>query len=331
MHVADVDERERVALLREKLDFCTTIYDFKDEESDREAKQDKRQVLLELIDFVNIKKSVTKQSYADIVRMVKANIVRSLPPTKRDFDNVEEEDEPTLEIAWPHLQLVYEFFLRFVVSSDTDPKDAKRYIDKLTITQLVDLIDSTDARERDYVKTILHRIYGKFMSHRPFIRRAINNVFFHFIYETPQTHAGISELLEILGSIINGFALPLKAEHKTFLAKVLIPLHKPANIEDYQQQLLYCVTQFVEKDHKLCAGVLMGLLRQWPTVNSNKALMFLGEVEEVRSVRLYDDPQQPAALGLMCIEFPLQLNDKEHDQVVELTQAAEFDAVCAVR
>jgi len=34
----------------------------------------------------------------------------------------------------------------------------------------------------------------------------------------------------------------------------------------------------------------------------------------------------------MCIEFiPLQLNDKEHDQVVELTQAAEFDAVCAVR
>ena len=23
-----------------------------------------------------------------------------------------EEDEPTLEAAWPHLQLVYEFFLR---------------------------------------------------------------------------------------------------------------------------------------------------------------------------------------------------------------------------
>ena len=28
-----------------------------------------------------------------------------------------------------------------------------------------------DPRERDYLKTILHRIYGKFMSHRPFIRR----------------------------------------------------------------------------------------------------------------------------------------------------------------
>lgn len=41
------------------------------------------------------------------------------------------------------------------------------------------LFDSEDPRERDYLKTILHRIYGKFMSHRPFIRRSINNVFFH--------------------------------------------------------------------------------------------------------------------------------------------------------
>jgi hypothetical protein len=30
----------------------------------------------------------------------------------------------------------------------------------------------------------------------------------------------VAELLEILGSIINGFALPLKEEHKIFLLKV---------------------------------------------------------------------------------------------------------------
>ena len=49
--------------------------------------------------------------------------------------------------------------------------------------------------------------------HRPFIRKAINHVFFKFIYET-ERHNGVAELLEILGSIINGFALPLKDEHK---------------------------------------------------------------------------------------------------------------------
>ena len=50
-------------------------------------------------------------------------------------------------------------------------------------------------------------------------------IFFRFIYETEHFN-GVGELLEILGSIINGFALPLKAEHKQFLCKVLIPLHK---------------------------------------------------------------------------------------------------------
>ncbi len=79
--------------------------------------------------------------------------------------------------------------------------------------RLLELFDSEDPRERDYLKTILHRIYGKFMVHRPFIRKAINNVFFRFIFET-ERHNGIAELLEILGSIINGFALPLKEEHK---------------------------------------------------------------------------------------------------------------------
>eukprot|EP00959_Pyramimonas_sp_CCMP1952_P049028 1024317-Pyramimonas_sp.AAC.2 len=51
------------------------------------------------------------------------------------------------------------------------------------------------------------------MVHRPFIRKAINNIFYRFIYET-ERHNGVAELLEILGSIINGFALPLKEEHK---------------------------------------------------------------------------------------------------------------------
>lgn len=43
------------------------------------------------------------------------------------------------------------------------------------------------------------------------------------MYETEHFN-GVGELLEILGSIINGFALPLKVEHKQFLVKVrLLP------------------------------------------------------------------------------------------------------------
>lgn len=177
--------------------------------------------------------------------------------------------------------------------------------------QLLELFDSEDPRERDFLKTTLHRIYGKFLGLRAYIRKQINNIFyrwaahvwremrrycvvltfitplewrscrlwdnhstertgtwsclwslFRFIYET-EHHNGIAELLEILGryelclcllyevfdvmlltcvsfcpvSIINGFALPLKEEHKIFLLKVLLPLHKVKSLSVYHPQV----------------------------------------------------------------------------------------------
>jgi serine/threonine-protein phosphatase 2A regulatory subunit B' len=50
--------------------------------------------------------------------------------------------------------------MRFVASQETDAKLAKRYINHSFILRLLDLFDSEDPRERDYLKTILYRIYG---------------------------------------------------------------------------------------------------------------------------------------------------------------------------
>lgn len=148
---------------------------------------------------------------------------------------------------------------------------------------MLELFDSEDPRERDFLKTVLHRIYGKFLGLRAFIRKQINNIFLRFIYET-ESFNGVGELLEILGSIINGFALPLKAEHKQFLIKVLIPLHKAKTLNLYHAQLAYCVVQFLEKDAPLTEEVIKGLLKLWPKTCSQKEVMFLGEIEEILDV-----------------------------------------------
>jgi hypothetical protein len=58
-----------------------------------------------------------------------------------------------------------------------------------------------------------------------------------------------------LFSIINGFALPLKEEHKVFLIKVLLPLHKVKTLSVYHPQLAYCIVQFLEKDPSLTQPV----------------------------------------------------------------------------
>lgn len=44
----------------------------------------------------------------------------------------------------------------------------------------------------------MHRIYGKSMALRSFIRRSMNDMFYTFVYET-ESLQGVGELLEILG------------------------------------------------------------------------------------------------------------------------------------
>ncbi|XP_016465859.1 serine/threonine protein phosphatase 2A 57 kDa regulatory subunit B' beta isoform-like [Nicotiana tabacum] len=282
----DVPISERQVLFFKKLQICCFQFDFTDTMKYVREKEIKRQALVELVDYVQSGAGkISENNQEEMVKMISVNIFRCLPPASHEntgSENVEqqEEDEPYLEPSWPHLQLVYELLLRYVVSSDTDTKVAKRFIDHSFVLKLLDLFDSEDPREREYLKTILHRVYGKFMVHRPFIRKGINNIFYRFIYET-ERHSGIGELLEILGSIINGFALPMKEEHKLFLVRALIPLHKPKPVAMYHQQLSYCIVQFVEKDYKLADTVIRGLLKYWPVTNCQKEVLFLQELEEV--------------------------------------------------
>ncbi|VDD76310.1 unnamed protein product, partial [Mesocestoides corti] len=279
--------QEREQLFLQKLQQCCVVFDFQpDPLSDLAGKEVKRNILNEMIEHVlEARGAITEPIYPAVVKMIEANVFRTLPPPSNpsgaEFDP--EEDEPTLEASWPHLQLVYEFLLRFVESPEFQPNVAKRYIDQRFVLQLLELFDSEDPRERDLVKTIMHRIYGKFLFLRSYIRRQFSNVFYKFIYET-ERHNGISEMLEILGSIINGFAVPLKAEHKTYLMRVLIPLHKVKSLSVYHAQLAYCVVQYLDKDPSLTEQIVLGLLKYWPKMHSPKEVMFLNELEEILDV-----------------------------------------------
>lgn len=283
----EATQGEREELFIQKIRQCGVLFDFvSDPLSDLKWKEVKRAALQEMVEFVTQNRAVlTEPVYPEVVHMFSVNLFRTLPPTNSpsgaEFDP--EEDEPTLEAAWPHLQLVYEFFLRCLESSDFQPSLAKKYIDQRFVLELLALFDSEDPRERDFLKTTLHRIYGKFLGLRAYIRKQINNIFYNFIYGT-ERHNGVAELLEILGSIINGFALPLKEEHKIFLLKVLLPLHKVRSLSVYHPQLAYCVVQFLEKDPSLTEPVIMSLLRYWPKVHSPKEVMFLNELEEILDV-----------------------------------------------
>ena len=165
---------------------------------------------------------------------------------------------------WEHLSVLYEILLEIVsvvavcekqvLSKQIDSTTRKHSITPSFLIRLISLFDSVDPREREYLKTVTHRIYGCFTNRRALIRKIINHTFYQFLYEKKR-HNGIAELLEILASIINGFTVPIRPEHKLSLEKSLIPLHKTHSYEDYSIQLSYCMTLYVAKDPSLSTPV----------------------------------------------------------------------------
>jgi serine/threonine-protein phosphatase 2A regulatory subunit B' len=58
------------------------------------------------------------------------------------------------------------------------------------------------------------------------------NLLLLITYEKEE-HNGLTELLEILSSVITGFATPLKPEHQEFAKRVLVPLHKVRGLSNF--------------------------------------------------------------------------------------------------
>lgn len=252
---------------------------------DAPSKEIKREALQEINHYIaSTKNALSADLYEPIFKMVEVNLFRPLcpfpNPSGLEFDP--EEDDPVLEEGWLHLHHVYEFFARVLSSPELEIQVAKQFVTSAFVQKLVDLFDSEDPRERDYLKTIVHRIYLKFVPIRASTRKFLSNAFATFAYETGR-HNGIAELLEIKGSVINGFQTPLKQEHKHFLFKVLMPLHTAKHITLYHKQLVYCVNEFLRKELTLAASLFEQLLRYWPIHGASKEIIFLEEMEELFS------------------------------------------------
>lgn len=307
---SDTPGSQRQALFIQKLRLCSVMFSWEEggSQADAKSKEMKRLLLLELVEYIGKNKQMLQDStvLSEIISMVCVNLFRALPPEQTEADDLDEE-EPIMDPSWTHLQIVYELFLRILAMNEIEARLLKKYVNTRFILRVLQLFNCEDHRERDYLKTILHRIYARFMPLRSFVRKSINHVFFTFIYET-EAHRGIAELLEILGSVINGFARPLKQEHKNFLRDVLIPMHRVPNLDIFHPQLGYCVVQFVDKDGLLAVPVIQGLLKFWPQTNSAKEVLLLTELEEI--LELTSDEQfasiiQPLFSQLaLCIGSP---------------------------
>lgn len=274
--------------LIDKIASCGRAFTFAaaaEREDERDAKRDR---LVEVLGAVRSgeQRPMDHRVMVALLGMVGANLFRAMPPSAYPAlppDGVDEEAPPAMALApaWPHLQVVYDILLSVVAAADA--RTLRHHVDRAFLSSLLALFASEDPRERDRLKTVYHQLYAKLTGERAFMRRSMAAAFLRFVHETApiQRHCGVAELLEICGSIINGYAVPLKDEHRAFLMRVLLPLHRTRWVHTYHRQLAYCVLQFLHKDPELAEAVVTGILRRWPVTNCQKEVLLIEELEEI--------------------------------------------------
>lgn len=309
------EKNEREYEFIQKLEFCETRFDFSNGHSHLVLKEKKRKYLVEILEEVCKEDGVlNRNTYGACIRMICGNIFRSLPLSKMNFPLFEtDEGDDYQDACWPHLQLVYEVLRKFISCEVIKSSECRSWLNMGFITQLINLFSSEDCRERRYLKTILHCLYGNFIEVRGYVRTGMTHFFHRVIYQQ-ESHCGVAELLEILGSIVNGFVVPLKEEYKEFLRRELLPLHLPVGLPGYHIQLSFCIAQLVEKEPKMGNEIVEYLLKHWPSRSTRKEVMFLDEVEEI--LILSDNECIGQVMGSMFRRI-LKCAESAHFQVAE--------------
>ncbi|XP_047046515.1 serine/threonine protein phosphatase 2A 57 kDa regulatory subunit B' alpha isoform-like [Lolium rigidum] len=284
--------------LIDKIDSCCRVFTFADAEHCADQRDLKRARLAEILSAVRSTAKSQNQPpglaldhrvMAALVKMLAANLFRAMPPPPPSSfcplaDAGTEEDLPSatsLLPSWPHLSTVYDILLAAIAAADA--KSLRAHVDRRFLASLLALFASEDPRERDRLKAAYHALYSKLTPERAFMRRSMSHALLRLAHDAPSSSpaGGVGEVLEICGSIINGFAVPLKDEHRGFLLRVLLPLHRTRWLHAYHRQLVYCVLQFLHKDPGLAGAVVQGVLRRWPVTNCQKEVLLIDELEEI--------------------------------------------------
>ena len=98
------------------------------------------------------------------MQMIEKNIFRPLPNVKKSnlgFTETGIDQEEEMDPAWPHLQGIYEFFLQLVINEAVEVRSLKVYVTPQFVQEFLELFDSEESVERDYLKNILHKLYAK--------------------------------------------------------------------------------------------------------------------------------------------------------------------------
>ena len=269
----------------------------------------------ELTEFIRTGGNFTS-SYDKIVEIIQKILFRE------NENNNEEDNEIIIKTE--------EFLLVLLESSQLKSEETIKYFNFDFTVFLLKIFHKRCAyfgkeKTKQRWKKILHKFYSIFFQYRKYIyettilffdtiaiKSSTKSSLFSQINKNCQTEEEeiemikpyyiIAELLEIFGSIIAGFNVPINQNHISILLPILMRLHNNSvpiddlttTIQIYHRQLSYCISQFIEKssnnqqkdqENSLLINIINNIIQSINNFsklgNSKQTVFLLNEIEQL--------------------------------------------------
>jgi len=321
------NEDERQLLMKEKLELCAVTCNFTEDGSEEMARiENKKDLLLEVLQCMSGNKWSSIELLQQCIETIWTNLFRALPDANMIKTDANDDEMDFRDPSWDHLQLIYELTFHVVTNTHIDKKTMKKHLQGAFLENLIHLFSSADDREPQYVKIIVHAIYGRFMALRKSIRKHLSDYCYRYVYlstfRDTTSWQGLPEILEIFCSIFQGLNVPVKPDYHVVLRNVIVPLHKAFHLDEFHEQLLQCCTQFVTKDPYSAPVILGGMLRFWPKFSPLKEQLFITEIVHILNVCVrhptikQSDPAF-ATITIAVLQRFVECMTSDHHQVAE--------------
>eukprot|EP01083_Nonionella_stella_P013937 39211_1 len=172
------NDKERELLMKDKLELCEVVCDWNNTVDGREINriENKKDLLLEVLRCMSGNNWSNIELLKQCIKTISHNLFRSLPSAEMIMIKTGPNDDEMdfRDPSWDHLQLIYELTFHVVTNTHIDKKTMKKHLQGAFLENLIHLFSSADDREPQYVKIIVHAIYGRFMALRKAIRKHLS-------------------------------------------------------------------------------------------------------------------------------------------------------------
>lgn len=276
--------------------------------------------LHKLVKYVESEGSL-EDCYETVIQLLRATIFEQfegdVPP------------DPSVVVHYPEVD---DLLYAILSSPMFKAREAKRYFTESVMRSILRVFQhhcsippkSENIAKKNKWKLILYKTYSNFYEHRPYLYGKILDYLHHLVrvskdpkIETLQLKIvlnknkeqratkhqvlsgfySLSEMLEVVAAIIQGFDTPLKQQHvEGLLKQCLLPLHTnpimkhelEAALSIYHQQISFCLVEFCKKDAQLTKSSCVRLFSDIQTLlkqgNTKPAVLLINECEQLLEI-----------------------------------------------